>query len=77
MDINGNLYHVGGVHCTGRNHEKPGCFRTDAVYRLHIPDASEPWRANWINSGSVIAQPKSSHDILKVPLDYCNRILPV
>ena len=77
IDLNGHLYHIGGVHCTGNNSEKPGCSRTDAIYKLQVPNTSEPWKANWINSGLAIAQPKSSHDILKVPLAYCNRILPL
>ena len=77
IDLNGLLYHIGGVHCTGNNSEKPGCARTDAIYKLQVPNTSEPWKANWINSGLAIAQPKSSHDILKVPLAYCNRILPL
>ena len=76
-DINGNLYHIGGVHCPGKDHQKPGCYRTDTIYKLRFPDTSEPWEAEWIDSGWSMSQQKSSHDILKVPLEYCNRILPV
>ena len=74
-DINGHLYHIGGVHCAGEDHQKPGCSRTDTIYNLRFPDTSEPWEAEWIDSGWSMSQPKSSHDILKVPLEYCNRIL--
>ena len=77
IDLNEFLYLVGGVHCTGKNHEKPGCTRTDAIYRLQIPNTNQPSKANWVRSDFSMVQPKSSQDILKVPLDYCNRIFQV
>ena len=54
--------------------QKQICERIDKVQKLTIPDADDPSEAYWEPTGHSLGQPKSSHDVLKVPIEYCNRL---